>query len=179
MIFLLIAVAMFALLYWFESSMMDDLRLCKANKHWFFPYTFGLTLSKTIAYEVQFGYGCKYDIGEDQSDINKLFGVGYWFHHRNSARIGWRYYNDRIELHYYCYVNGKRITGLLGHAAMNKPVVVKYTYTKKAYIFEFNNEELMSVPHSGHSRFGYLLGTYFGGNRKAPHEMRIYMKKVK
>lgn len=177
MILLIAILALLGLLYWFESSMMDDLRLCKPNRHWFFPYTLGLTVARSIAYEVQFGYGCKYDIGEDQSDINKLFGVGYWFHHRNSARIGWRYFNDRIELHYYCYVNGNRITGLLGYASMNKPVTVQYTYTKTAYVFECNGN-LFSILHSGHGRFGYLLGTYFGGNRKAPHEMRIYMKRA-
>lgn len=177
MIILIAILSLIILAYWFEASLLDGIKYVKKGKHRFFPYTFGLTWAKVHKYELQFHYGCKYDIGEDQGDINKLFGVGYWFHHRNSARIGWRYMDGRIEIMYYCYVNGQRRSGVLTTTTLNRPVVVTYTYTSTAYIFECN-QRMIAINHSGHGCFGYLLGAYFGGNRPAPHEMKVLVKKA-
>ena len=56
-------------------------------------------------YNVKFYPSCRYNIGEDQSDINKLFGLSFGFHHNQSERIGWRYdrITDKIELLLYTY----------------------------------------------------------------------------
>ncbi len=85
---------------------------------------------------VWFDTSCRYEIGKDQTDINKLYGVAYlswaaiafvlksyWtaivkrslaeiksLHHYNSARFGWAYnpLTDKIDIYSYCYHNGER-----------------------------------------------------------------------
>jgi len=85
---------------------------------------------------VMFPPSCRYDIGKDQTDVNKLYGVAYVsfaaiifvlksylsaianrdlklvksLHHYNSVRFGW-WYNpiiDKIEFYSYCYNKGER-----------------------------------------------------------------------
>ncbi|UII26213.1 hypothetical protein LVD15_23400 [Fulvivirga maritima] len=46
----------------------------------------------------------------NQADINKLMGFSDCgaHHHENSARFGWRWYNDELQVFAYCYVDGVR-----------------------------------------------------------------------
>lgn len=145
--------------------------------------------------EIVFTESTIYDIGKDQSDINKLFGFGYGLHHHiQSDRIGWRYNPTKKEIELFLY-SYEHIDGL--------------TYRQKTYICSVNiNDvltiELRSVEKDGyrnvyvnvnnktqltqknistiikheHTMFGYKLGLYFGGNQKAPHKMKIKIKKV-
>ena len=47
---------------------------------------------------------------DDHLDVNKLFGMSYGFHHKNSARFGWRWDLEKnlVEILGYTYVNGVR-----------------------------------------------------------------------
>ena len=47
--------------------------------------------SRKMSCEVSFTESCRYNVGKDQSDINKLFGFSVGMHHKNSVRVGWRY----------------------------------------------------------------------------------------
>lgn len=78
--------------------------------------------SRTITFS--FTESCKYNSGDQQSDLHKLFGIGifhlfgsfkttknkkWWELHKwHSARIGWRYnpIEDVFEITDYCYING-------------------------------------------------------------------------
>ena len=131
---------------------------------------------------VEFTDSCRYDVGEDQLDVNKLFGIGYFpTHHTNSVRFGWRYDKnvDKIEILAYYYLNGDRHFDTLTWADIG----VSY----RCVIFiEPNNHTLCmgkkdtgslfeveySVPVKRKS-VGYLLRPYFGGNKKAPHNIEI------
>ena len=56
--------------------------------------------SRKMSCEVVFTESCRYNVGKDQSDINKLFGFSIGMHHKNSVRVGWRYVPsaDLIEI---------------------------------------------------------------------------------
>lgn len=97
--------------------------IIKANsnkqKGLYFPLC-GNTLTLTFS----FTESCKYNSGNQQSDLHKLFGIGifhlfgsfkttknkkWWELHKwHSARLGWRYnpIEDVFEITDYCYING-------------------------------------------------------------------------
>lgn len=132
--------------------------------------------------DVSFGDNCRYDIGSDQSDINKLFGFSLGMHHENSLRVGWRYVpqKDLIEIVTYIYQNGVRLRekhldwlnfGQKGEYtieltddyyavfSVGKSVIVKDKIETKKKLY-----------------LSYPLSLYFGGNCTAPHDMNIDLK---
>jgi len=136
-----------------------------------------------LFYDIEFTESCRYDLGtEDQLDINKLFGIGYFpHHHKNSIRFGWRYDTtiQKMEILTYWYRNGVRNYEHICHVEIGVP------YVYSIHCFE-NRQELSIYGKNDNSRFfqkhttyvpskeiGYILRPYFGGNRKAPHNMTI------
>jgi hypothetical protein len=137
-------------------------------------------IRKAITKTVMFTDSCRYDIGDDQSDINKLLGIGYFPYHRmNSARLGWRYIreNDSIELLMYWYKNKARYNESLCQIKINQRYVCSLTTNESSHIFSVKtmDNELLSIKSIDlKPRFiGYELFPYFGGNIKAPHDIII------
>lgn len=159
---------------------------------------------RTIAFKVMFDTSCKYLLpGEDQQDINKLFGIAYvpwyliplaiishWFialfrnqHHHNSARFGWRYNENinKIEIFAYCYVDGKRISDVVAMVPFNQFVEMQIEIGPTFYLFSVKKDQIelsTQVEHSNKKKWGYPLGVYFGGNQPAPKTMKVEMKKA-
>ena len=143
---------------------------------------------KRLCHWVQFDFSCRYELPEnDGRDYNKLFGLAWWpGTHTSSARFGWRWNNDKkkIELCAYLYEKGNRKVIPLCH--------VKLTYGYELSIkiedggirfrvIQLNNMFQAAdvwILFNGVTKFSYGLGVYFGGNRQAPHNMKIYMKHV-
>lgn len=145
-----------------------------------------------IKYSVKFTESCRYFIREDQSDINKLFGIGYFPHHKyHSARFGWRYdiSSGKIEVLGYVRVDGKKSWKSLGlyyigktyEFSLRRPNPHKKWYCNE-HVFcsympnwdDFRTITMVSNPKPK----GYLLGPYFGGNQKAPHDIIIEMERI-
>jgi len=140
---------------------------------------------KQMDFCVKFFYNCKYDLDNiDQLDINKLAGYSYGLHHINSARIGWRYdiAKDKIELFGYVYNQGKRTTKHILFVDINKLHNCQIKTEKDHYLFNVNNDtqnHTIIIPRTNKLMwFGYKLFPYFGGNRKAPHQMYIMLSTV-
>lgn len=158
----------------------------RKGKHRAWPFRFGLYLSKKkIRFRVVFDMSCKYQLpGEDQGDINKLFGIGYFpDHHKESARFGWRYNEDinKIELFAYCYVNGKRITELITTVPFHQSHVLEIEITDHLYYFNVYKDSFKATfvtTHNHTRKWGFPLGVYFGGNQPAPHKITIEMNKA-
>lgn len=158
------------------------------GKHRARPLCFWFWWRRTaFKWGVTFGDSCRYELGHpDQLDINKLIGVGYLpKHHDNSARFGWRYWTgkDQIELMAYCYVDGQRISKHIGYCSIGVAYRIELYISKYQYLFlldDGNGKPLsqVEVPHDNKRRFKYRLGTYFGGNRSAPADMTIQLKKL-
>lgn len=145
-----------------------------------------------VKYKITFTESCRYFIGEDQSDINKLFGIGYFPHHRYlSARFGWRYdiASGMIEVLTYRRMNWDKTWTSLGLYFIGKEYIFELCRPnayKKWYLPEhcFNaseangNDFRTTNVYCPPQQYGYLLGPYFGGNQKAPHDIEIIMQRI-
>lgn len=133
----------------------------------------------TITFSFRFDSSAFYDIGSEQSDINKLFGFAEGAAqniHNYSARFGWRYFNERIEILAYSYVNGERMSSLLGTAEIGVDYIGSITSYSDAYEFSYrgNSVEFEKNPHYYSTR-KYLSYPYFGGNITAPHDVTVWV----
>ena len=121
----------------------------------------------------------------DSTDINKLYGFSEGIdNHQNSARIGWRYMNSRLELFAYVYVNGT----LLRDATTYDPPFIKtveigneincsIAVSGAYYIFIVDGVEVRTARGRTTSTYsGYQQYPYFGGNAVAPHLMNFYIR---
>ncbi|MCQ2608766.1 MAG: hypothetical protein MJ197_08785 [Bacteroidales bacterium] len=135
-------------------------------------------VNRVVPATVVFSPNCRYDVGCDQSDINKLYGFSIGCrHHKNSARIGWRYVpkEDKIELVTYCYRNGVRLAEKhlqwCDFGLEYKTHIV--SHDNRVVFLSKNNviDEQMEV-----KGISYPLSLYFGGNCKAPNNMNVTLK---
>ena len=117
---------------------------------------------------------------ENQHDINKLMGFSDCnaIHHDNSARFGWRWLEEKLEIHAYCYVNSERITELIGTVDFNEKVNYTLQLTDNQYIFQINDEQPVFISRGDLCEIGiyYMLYPYFGGNEVAPQDISIQIQ---
>lgn len=160
------------------------------GKHKSVPFRFWIWFRKKIfKWEVTFDKSCVYNIaGVDQGDINKLCGVGFLpGHHTDSARFGWRYDLDKqqIELLAYCYINRTRFLKHLCYCNISIPYHIElhvYNGNYQFYCTDFADlagvisEVNITNRHS--KKFKFRLGTYFGGNKTAPHDILIKLETI-
>jgi hypothetical protein len=134
-----------------------------------------------IRYDVTFTESCRYDIGAEQADINKLFGVGYLpHHHDNSVRFGWRYLDkvDMVEILAYWYNDGERAWWHLCAVEIGKQWRYDLTVGQSNHSLHVVGKSVPYIVQVQPRRVGYLLQPYFGGNMTAPHDMEIKMQRV-
>lgn len=144
--------------------------------------------SQIIGYELLFDESCEYLLNNgDQQDWNKLYGWGLGLNHQeNSIRLVWRYnaIEKVIEVAPYLYIDGKRtmptkeqiVKVKIGEKIKTSIEVLDNVArvvieSDKCHISEFKFDE----DASNKPLFGCWY--YFGGNRKAPHDITIRYKK--
>lgn len=163
----------------------------KKNKHKSSDREIRFFLFKNkINRNVLFNNNCDYVFNDnDQYDINKLFGFSFGFHHKNSARFGWRWDVEKknMEILAYVYRNSKRVKeweenihicniGMLESSKMEIKVEKGYyIFSVKKTNIESNIEYSLKIKHGRKCFWGYFLNPYFGGNKKAPHDMTIML----
>lgn len=128
--------------------------------------------SKTIV----FTDSCKYDLKSlDQYDWNKLFGISTERIHKDSWRFAWRNLNNNsVEVCAYCYDNGKRWTSGITILPFDTPHTFTIERDEDGYIlFKVNGKYLAVVHDEKKRKFFWGCGLYFGGNRRAPHNIVI------
>lgn len=159
----------------------------KRHHHYGTPFPFPhFTFFKhhhDISCNVSFDDTVRYNIGSDQSDINKLTGISYGMHHRDSDRIGWRYLIDRdmVEIVGYSYENGTRVAAThlwYAHIGEELTVSISSDYKdNKRTVWYTCNTNTVSKTYDTHSHFfNYTLGLYFGGDCTAPHDINVNVK---
>ena len=164
-------------------------RTIKKNKHHASPFTVGIWFGKKeIRRDITFFPSCKYNINdEDQEDTNKLFGIGYLPHHHiDSARFGWRYdvLQNKFIISAYCYVDEQRIIKELCTVDVMQTCTFIIKKEVDGYTFKVQPKHLLYQVKSVfiplyHTKYiSYPLGFYFGGDKTAPHDMMIEIKKV-
>lgn len=136
--------------------------------------------SMILRYAVEFTPSCRYKIGGDQSDINKLFGIGYFPYHRlNSVRFGWRYTsNDHVDIFAYWYKDGERSWKMMGQVPIGREHIFVLTPGLTFHTLQVYGRGMAANVPVYRQGWGYLLRPYFGGNQKAPHDIEIKMKEL-
>ena len=136
---------------------------------------------QVMRYDVLFTDTCMYRINEqDQGDINKLFGIGYWpYHWHNSVRFGWNYKGgDDIAIYAYWYLNGERASKYLGYVKIGMRHTFVIMPSEKWHNLQVQGRGIACTVHVPGARYGYHLRPYFGGNQVAPHDITIMMDKL-
>lgn len=114
----------------------------------------------------------------NQGDINKLYGLSDCssLHQSNSARFGWRWYQNRLEIHAYTYHKGSRNATFIAAVELGKPYVYELELHDSSYVFKVNAKQV-SLPRACTGVVdSYQLYPYFGGDEVAPHDITISIK---
>ena len=116
----------------------------------------------------------------NQGDINKLYGVADCnsYHHTNSARFGWRWYEEKMEIWAYTYVNGERNSALVDTVALGTFNEYEISFEDNKYLFRLNDKEVEMPRHCEATAEGYRLFPYFGGDETAPHDINIWIEEL-
>lgn len=117
----------------------------------------------------------------NQADINKLYGMSDCNnnHQVNSARFGWRWYENRLEIHAYTYSNSQRNHSFVGVVELNSYNTCEISFTNSGYVFSLNNSAPVHLPRTCSSAAkGYKLYPYFGGEEVSPHEIKIKIQDI-
>lgn len=116
----------------------------------------------------------------NQGDINKLYGVADCnsYHHTNSARFGWRWYEEKMEIWAYTYVNGERKSSLVDTVALGTFNEYEISFEDNKYLFRLNDKEVEMPRHCEATAEGYRLFPYFGGDETAPHNINIWIEEL-
>jgi len=118
-------------------------------------------------------------------DINKLWGFSEgWNNHDNSARIGWRWMNNQLQLFAYVYVHGKLLRDAVSYdppfiktVAIGAEVNCSIAISANSYIFSVDEVVVKTTRGVSSPKFsGYQQFPYFGGVLTAPHLITIYIK---
>ena len=122
----------------------------------------------------------KNTIPENQHDINKLVGFSDCnsHHHQHSARFGWRWLDNQLEILGYCYVNGDRMVQSIGFVGLNEAHSYSIRITDDHYLFQLDQLKEVAIQRERRCKVGlyYLLYPYFGGTEAAPHDIFIRIK---
>ncbi|MEJ8802264.1 hypothetical protein [Pontibacter sp. H249] len=130
-----------------------------------------------LKFEATFDASAVYETTDkaNQADINKLYGLADCKsdHHTNSARFGWRWYKNRLEIHAYTYTNKVRRSVLVDVVELNKSYIYELSFEDGKYAFKLNDKVVTMSRNCSGIAEGYQLYPYFGGDEAAPHDIRI------
>lgn len=129
-----------------------------------------------------FNSNCWYNTNiKDGTDLNKLCGFTYWRIHKNSIRLAWRPSKTKgfIEIHSYVYHNGVRATKHICDIHTDKLYKASISINSLYGIINITADlihynQIIELKYK--NRWGAFCFPYFGGDNKAPHEMKIDMK---
>lgn len=137
---------------------------------------------KKLRFEVTFDSSAIYTSGkpENQFDINKLYGVSDCssHHQQNSARFGWRWSNNRLELHAYTYVGASRKSEFITSITLGKAALCELTLEDGKYIFSVDGKQVVLPRGCNGNTDSYKLYPYFGGDEVAPHDISIKIREL-
>ena len=138
---------------------------------------------------IMFDNSCIYDIGTDQLDIQKLFGVEWGGIHNNSARFGFRYDNstEAIEILAYCYDDGKRLNTVVQGNEKRICFVALHQVIERATIYDNGSHYFFEIVYKGKLHSATQDKKHTSGNiawvcrphfePKAPHTMKFKIGK--
>ena len=150
-----------------------------AGEHYASPRIVQTLQSNTLTFTAKFNETAIYhfDDASFQDSKNKLLGFSDCnsLHHENSARFAWQWYNNRLEIYAYCYVNGAREEKFIGTVNLHQENRYQLKVSGDSYSFQLNNQEAVYIKRGNDCDKGiyYMLWPYFGGTIPAPHDVHI------
>lgn len=135
-----------------------------------------IKLGRTIGGTVKFIGNFAYDIGEKQSDTNKVIGLSdNWHHHKDSVRIGFRFNKKLLKYQAMAivYENGFRTICYLCEFMTNKEYKFEIRITKNSYQVWFNGKHAIFDRTSKWFGPRVILQPYFGGTEVAPKDFKF------
>lgn len=154
----------------------------KANP---FPFHYNQT---SVTRKVLFGNNCWFPQRNiDDLDTNKVFGLSYGNHSKNSVRFGWiPDFSKRgyIKIFSYIHNNSGTFIEYLTTVEVEEANIFSMQISDDSVLMSISNEK--SGLDSTHkiafkkptTLFGYHLFPYFGGNNTAPQGMFIELNKI-
>ncbi len=143
---------------------------------------FRFVQASIIRFEAAFDSSAIYTtaIPNNQADINKLYGLSDCDtdHHTNSARFGWRWYNNRLEIHAYTYSNKQRNTAYIASVQPGQTNRYELEMGEKVYTFKVNDTQITLPRNCATASSHYQLYPYFGGDETAPHDVTIKIREL-
>jgi hypothetical protein len=145
--------------------------------HFSLPFIPRVATKEKYIWEVNFHNSCKYDIGAEQLDWNKLVGVSNQINPRtDSVRFVWRYnkLSDAFDIAIYVEKNKKfKVTEIASVKAQENLKLTMHCYSTYTLI-EVNGK--LEVVDFQKKPIAFRLNPYFGGNIAAPHCMFLKLK---
>ncbi len=133
---------------------------------------------------VNFDSNCEYIIeNEHQLDINKVYGISFGNHLKNSFRIGWNYIPNTkvIGLWIFVHQNGKMSWEYIGYTTVNKDIKFNIQFRRNINTIIINwgdnNKEIITYKFP-EVKWQYYLFPYFGGTQTAPNTMNIKIEQI-
>jgi hypothetical protein len=142
---------------------------------------FDTQTSEVLTFEAKFDKSAIYQtvLPSNQYDINKLYGFSdcNQQHHTNSARFGWRWFKDKLEIHAYVYNDGVRKSKFIRSVAIDEMTSYELTIESSYYKFRVGST-VIEMNRTNNCEVGayYKLYPYFGGDETAPHDIKIVIK---
>lgn len=119
---------------------------------------------------------------QNQADINKLVGFSdcQQHHQSESARFGWRWYEDELQILAYVYNEGQLKYELMGSIPLNQEINLQLLLTEDSYIFSGDGLQDVTTARTTTCEAGenYWLWPYFGGDEPAPHNVEVRLKRT-
>ncbi len=155
----------------------------KKGSNYCSPNPFRLTTKSTLRFNAIFDSSCIYKNLDsiNQQDINKLYGFSDCGsqHLVNSARIGWRWYNNELQLFAFVHNDGDILPETsMGTAPIGS--IINCRISCKAGIYEFEvNGLIKTLPrHCSGTYTRYMLNPYFGGDEPSPQYIKIFIDQL-
>lgn len=137
-----------------------------------------------ISVDLNFHESCWFKYKDaDDNDVNKLVGVSFGRHHTNSVRVGWVPNfdkKDKIALYFYTYNNGIRSIVKFKEiwCGLNYTLIIRFSEKENTCTFNLYRKDFLenekAIPFViPKTTLGYYLWPYFGGNKTAPHTMKM------
>ena len=155
--------------------------LIEQNNH-FTSNNFGLVKSNKLKFIAVFDESAMYTTVDktNQADINKLYGFSDCStdHQSNSARFGWRWYNNKLEILAYTYKNQIRSESFIAAVELNKEYEYELEALDGKYVFKLAGKTVEMERGCVGISDKYKLFPYFGGDEVAPHQIKIKIKEI-
>jgi hypothetical protein len=142
---------------------------------------FGKTNLKAV---FSFMDGCWFPLETpDDFAVNKLFGISYGFHHKNSVRVGWTPASEpgHIDLFFYCYINGVRFEDPFFTVEIGRKYTLEMDMESNVVSFTIAGRTIKKTMDGvffpiPKFKSGYILFPFVGGKRPALMDTKILLE---